>query len=616
MRLAVLASSLFILACTAPTSSPGSATQAIVDGERTNNDENAVVAVLNRFGGLCTGTLIAPRLVLTAKHCVQNPGASEPNAPSAFIIGVGDNINRLSSTYSASEVTTTPGVYTDRGGLGGALVGIDIALIVLSRDPGIDPYPVWREGSATDLVGETVRAVGFGQTPGGGAGVKYHTTTRLDCIGCYGNSNVIYTGPTICQGDSGGPLLTLDNQVIGVSSFGSGGCGTGINGFNRVDTFMEMIDAALDEVGACRDDGVEVCDGADNDCDGEVDEDCALVGEPCADDSECVTLTCRDVDGSSICTQGCDPLRPATGCPPDFYCQSMGASCEGVCAPGTAGALPNDAECSADSDCASQFCSDPGDGRRRCLTPCRGDAGTCVSGDVCAAGAGACGGCVPAGLVSALRGLGEACAEDADCASGSCLDDGGEPYCTRACAMDTECAEGFHCRVEADGGVCIRGVRGGVGTGCVANADCADGLFCANRGDVSWCTSFCDADPDCPPMFSCTDVGGGNLVCVPDTGVQGDSCAVPEDCISGFCQAIGTDGESVCTRLCSAESGCDTGFACTRTSDGINNVCVPDEPLSAPTGGGGGCSAGGSGSGAMLLLLALLLVRRRGSEEA
>ncbi|MEM9067759.1 MAG: trypsin-like serine protease [Myxococcota bacterium] len=594
-------------------------TSAIVDGERTSNNEPAIVAVLNRFGGLCTGTLIAPRVVLTAKHCVQNPGASAPSAASAFVIGIGDNINRLTQTFRATEIVTTPGVYTDRGGLGGALVGIDVAVITLSTPASITPIPVHRESGAR-VVGQAMRAVGFGQIPSGGAGVKYRTGTTVSGV----MGGVIFTPPTICQGDSGGPLLTVDpEEVIGVASFGSGGCGSGINGYNRVDLFLDMIDEAVRESGVCVGDGTEICDGEDNDCDDAFDEGCTEIGGSCGADDECVGTTCRNPVGTgSICTQACDPQRPQTGCPPGLYCASAGG-CEGFCAPGEAGALPNDADCTADTDCASLFCLDPGDGRQRCLNPCRGDAGMCLDGEACAAPAGSCSGCVDASIIAGSRGLGEPCESGDDCGSGTCIDDAGAMYCSRGCERDLDCVDEFHCRVEDEVGLCVRGDRGGVGAACVRNDDCDPALFCASRDGVSWCSAFCeDAAADCPPDFSCVDAGGAS-VCAPDRGVSGSPCDSSDDCISGSCQPVGSGGSLLCTRLCGPDSLCEAGFECVRTADGVNAVCVPAGSGASGGGGGGGCSAAGAGNAPwMALLLALVALpsvrrrRRRGGETS
>ncbi|NOY90823.1 MAG: S1 family peptidase [Deltaproteobacteria bacterium] len=625
LPLALLAfpfSLLFLTACAAPP--PGvsppdvsSRTEAIVNGEPTRADEPAVVLVYDRAGGMCTGTLISPRVVLTAKHCVQREGASTTTSPRNFIVGIGDSVRALTQTFNVSAVRTTPGVYSaGSGGLGGALVGIDVGLITLTTGSTTTPIPVHRE-SPRDLLGQPARAIGFGETPSGGAGQKFRTMTSADSI----SGGVIYTAPTICRGDSGGPLLWPGpdgDEVFGIASFGSGPCGGGINGYNRVDTFLDMIDEVVGDSGACLANGAEVCDGFDNDCDGMVDEDCKSVGEACTDDSECVTLTCAETSAGQVCTQACDPLRPFVGCPPGDYC-SRASGCDGFCVPGVAGASGVGVACTADTDCDSLNCMNPGDGVQRCLDPCQGDAGRCLAGEVCAASVGACGGCVPAEIVAGARGLGEGCAAAEECGSGNCLEDGNASYCTRSCASDSDCGGGYHCRDTDAGGVCVVGERGGTGSPCNVNADCTADLFCASRGAGSWCTSFCAADPDCPGGFACMEVGPDTRVCAPAAaGVLGEDCTTATDCLSGFCQGVGPRGELRCSRLCGVDSSCGPGFECVRATGGVDAVCVAVPP---PSGGGGGCAidaASARGRAAalpmvgLLGLFGLLWLRRRG----
>ncbi len=591
----------------------GATSESIVNGERTAANEQAVVAVLNRFGGLCTGTLIAPRAVLTAKHCVQNPDAEAPSAASAFVVGIGDNIRGLSQTYNVAELVTTPGRYSDRNGLSGALVGIDVAVLTLTQPiRDITPIPVHR-GPATELPGRMFRAVGFGQIPSGGAGTKYRTTTRISSV----QGGVIYTPPTICQGDSGGPLLLVNEDgsdaVVGVASFGSGACGGGINGYNRVDQFLDLIDEAVRLSGTCVDDGEERCDGYDNDCNDLVDEVCADVGEPCEADDDCLSLTCRE----GLCTQGCDPMRPFTGCPPGFYCGGT-AGCEGFCVAGAAGALPINSPCTADTECESLFCYNPfapeSDEGKVCLEPCRGGDGRCIDGQVCAAGFGLCGGCMPASVVVGARGLGEPCAMDSECGSALCLVELDRGSCTSACERDSECVTGYHCRPGASGGRCVVGERGSVGSGCIENGDCSDTLFCAARGDVRWCTSFCDTDEDCPGDFTCLEVAPGAKLCAPERGVIGDACAAGDDCISGVCDDVGPDGARVCTRDCGSDALCEPGFECRRDPETMDARCVPTRLPAEIGGGGGGCATGGKGApafGLAMLGLALATVSRR-----
>ena len=103
-----LLGSMVLLGCNAEApDAVGSRTDWIVDGVR--DDTPSVVWLYNRTsGGLCTGTIIAPRVVLTAKHCVQEQGASGPSPAAGFIVGVG------SRAGACGRSCLTPSTHRDR----------------------------------------------------------------------------------------------------------------------------------------------------------------------------------------------------------------------------------------------------------------------------------------------------------------------------------------------------------------------------------------------------------------------------------------------------------------------------------------------------------------------
>ncbi|MFK7985664.1 MAG: trypsin-like serine protease [Sandaracinaceae bacterium] len=590
--------------CAAPTEEPPAASSAaIVNGELGGNP---AVVVLQNFasGGLCTGALIAERVVLTAKHCVQEAFAEGPVAPSQMVVGIGNSTSQVSQVLRVQSIDTPPGVYTTRqgGSIGDGLVGEDVAVIVLQTGAaGIEPLPIRRE-THTTLTGQTITAIGYGQTPSGQVGVKFTTTGRVQGT----DARLIYVGAITCQGDSGGPAITADGEIAGVVSFGAGSCGTGYGAYNAITPYFEMIDAALSEAGSCLNDGAERCDGADNDCDDLVDETCSAIGESCAQDSECVGQTCRDTSAGQICTAECDPLRPDFGCDPGLYCARTDG-CNGLCLPIGTGdqSLTLGTACTADSQCESLYCADPGDGNMRCLQSCRGDTGMCLAGEACAANPGDCGGCVAEEILRADRGLGESCEVGADCRSGACFEDAGRRYCSRSCEADPDCPDAFHCRDMA----CVAGPRGDIGEPCASNGDCVMGTFCATRGSQSWCTRVCDTE-ECPDGFACVEAGG-TQVCAPDRGLLGDACTGNADCITNSCAVSG--GVGSCTRECSSDAPCAPGFECRRISAGsATAVCVAPEGETD----GGGCNVspkrGAPFAGVFVLFGAVaLLVRRR-----
>src|SRR5262245_46609450 len=74
-----LALSLSLVPACAPVTSAEVAEESIINGTRVTGTYPSVVAVYWQMGttagGLCTGTVIGPYAILTAKHCVFNENA-------------------------------------------------------------------------------------------------------------------------------------------------------------------------------------------------------------------------------------------------------------------------------------------------------------------------------------------------------------------------------------------------------------------------------------------------------------------------------------------------------------------------------------------------------------
>ncbi len=572
---------------------------AIVNGTlETGRPE--VVFLYNLRGAACTGSIISPYVVLTANHCIEvSDGVA--GDPSTFRVYIGSSTRQLTGEYLVADVrqVQNPGIGRNPN---------DVALVVLATPATEPPMQLYR-GDPAGLTNATVTAVGYGQTPSGGSGTKYTTTTRVRGY----QDGYLFVEPSVCQGDSGGPMILNDGTIAGVVSFGfspdgmtSPQCGTAIGAYNEIYRHLPFIDSVLEETGTCVPADRELCNGEDDNCDGVVDEGCIAMGDPCTSSDECVGGLCADTTIGRVCTSACDPLRPAEGCSLGSYCSVSG--CEGYCVPGEAGAVGFGEACTVDTDCHSLYCRDPGDGMQRCLEPCRHDAGACLGGEVCAALAGGCGSCVDQAIFAG-RGLGEPCDTDAECGEArACRDVAGIRECVSLCDAGGGCPERFTCRDA----VCIRDRTQGVGGVCEVSADCGGGI-CAALGDRNWCTITCTSADECATGFDCMPAGSVS-VCAPVTALDGESCTVNTDCASGVC--AGTSTGSFCTRGCDADTACAPGFECQRIGGASTQaVCVRPE-VEARDGGGcavrPGRSLGGLGFGLLGLLALGFALRRRG----
>lgn len=167
--------------------------------------------------GLCTGTLVHPKLVVYAAHCGSNT--------QALVFG--------ESTSSAAKIA--PEFCRTNPDYGGASdQGDDWAFCVLAEEA---PMPVTPTvyGCETDILftGQEIAIAGFGASTSSntGSGTKRWALTRLDGISF--NSNVAITNgggdASVCSGDSGGPMFVRypDDSwhAFGIASTVSGGCG-------------------------------------------------------------------------------------------------------------------------------------------------------------------------------------------------------------------------------------------------------------------------------------------------------------------------------------------------------------------------------------------------------
>ncbi len=277
------------------------------------------VQIQNSAISACTGTLITPRMVLTAGHC----GAGYP-LDLVVRIGqamFGETAAGAETVVGFAELFQHPD-YTGIGPNPGDLPANDVSVLLLEEDVvGIRPMPFRAAEITTEFEGIEGLSVGFGATgPGGdGTGTKRSAEVVFSTVYeqfIYAQNRDHEDGGGICGGDSGGPMMFQDDDadwiIWGVHSWGDQDCAIR-SGSTRTDMFAEWI---LDQVEAAHG-SRDICevndwydDGTCDDC-VEADPDCGPVEGDDDDDDDDDDDEMDDDDASDGDTD--DPAG-CTGC--------------------------------------------------------------------------------------------------------------------------------------------------------------------------------------------------------------------------------------------------------------------------------------------------------------
>lgn len=116
-------------------------------------------AAAGAFDAFCTGTLIAPDEVVTAKHCAQDSTAEAPYVKDRTVaFAIGSDAGKPKRVVKAKDVTLTA---PNEGGFIG--FGADVAIYKLSeRVTGVTPAKLVKAGLDARHVGQRFTAMGFG----------------------------------------------------------------------------------------------------------------------------------------------------------------------------------------------------------------------------------------------------------------------------------------------------------------------------------------------------------------------------------------------------------------------------------------------------------------------
>jgi len=266
-------------------SSVGTSEEAIIRPTQTGGKDQVVLLYIineNFSLTLCSGSYFAPRVVLTAAHCLQNAAQ--------ILVYYGDNNYTADFAQLGGTLTPPPpgapslwakaDSFETHPSWDPKLVAPDMGAVYLDRKLPFDPLPLARFRLDNSWVNKQVTITGWGSSdsstsptgPGTGYGVErtgkskivgsptaadYHpedpnpgmlnATVRNNTVKLNGNA----PNSNGCFGDSGGPIIVNQygqDYIAGVASWTGLSC-EGYSLYTRLDPFLPFLDQAYKKGG-------------------------------------------------------------------------------------------------------------------------------------------------------------------------------------------------------------------------------------------------------------------------------------------------------------------------------------------------------------------------------
>jgi hypothetical protein len=217
--------------------------QAIIHGSPSSAEQDAVVVLTTFRDGvrrsLCSATLVAPNLIITARHCVSDTdtttACTKEGTPIAGAIVKGERAAENLVVFVGQDGLAPSTEDVANGSARGAEViaepvttvcNNDVAFVVLDTKLAAPIAPI-RLGPP--VLDEKLAAVGWGIDETGTLPASREVRSDVTMIGVgpalypehatygYGDREFML-GESACSGDSGGPALAKSGAVVGVAA--------------------------------------------------------------------------------------------------------------------------------------------------------------------------------------------------------------------------------------------------------------------------------------------------------------------------------------------------------------------------------------------------------------
>lgn len=222
---------------------PDDSSEQSIQGGTADKSDPAVGLVWFDGGGFCTGSLIAPNVVLTAGHCVEQTVASFYTGPGKATENLGPHpvgklvkhavVDQIAHpSYASQNVCPNP--------------TFDVGLLRLDKPiKNVKPLAL---GTSPPTKSEVCKAVGYGMHDAGGVTTVEQKRRATETVESKGATSVRVKAKSgiVDHGDSGGPLLCR-SRIVGTTSCGNDGSGATHTEayYARTDSIRDWVDATV-----------------------------------------------------------------------------------------------------------------------------------------------------------------------------------------------------------------------------------------------------------------------------------------------------------------------------------------------------------------------------------